>query len=218
MKEFEFNPFGSRQSTYAPNSAAPNKKETKGGSIIKRAAQVVGVILILIIVALYISMLMYSGEKKKEANGAISHFNEKMAIAYETFSDPELPGKLNESADKASKASSEGEENREVKATRLLANMSASITGVKEVPKFNEKAPDEDMAVTVAPYFAMCDLSNYVVSPATTDIKTMCGAFDDSAREMMSSIRAYNQVADSFIGAVTFTTEHYADVMSKSEK
>ena len=85
MKEFEFNPFGSRQSTYAPNSAAPNKKETKGGSIIKRAAQVVGVILILIIVALYISMLMYSGEKKKEANSAISHFNEKMAIAHETF-------------------------------------------------------------------------------------------------------------------------------------
>lgn len=205
MKEVKYNPFGSTENEYSYN-AIYKKREKKTPWV-----SIAIIMTVSLIVIAYAVTFMSAQQIKKDADQAIDDFNSSLASVHETFSDPMLPQELRDIADETEDQL--GGETEAIRATRILANVIGHFED--SAPVFDKEGEREQEAVKVAPYYAACDISSYALDGKAFDYRSMCGEFTDVAYTMMKKVRIYNEMANGFLGTITFHNDEYVDIMNR---
>lgn len=202
MKEVKYNPFGSTENEYSYNSVRKSSS-----SPVKWKYVVLFFILTSLVVS-YAVIFVAISQMKKETDAAIDTFNQSLFSVHNTMSDPALTQDLRSEADKTQELI--GGENERIKATRLLSNVTGNLP--ESAPEYDKNGTTESEALKLAPYYALCDISAYSLKVPSMDYIGLCQAFTQDAQNMMTFVQRYNSLSSSFLGAITFHNETYADV------
>lgn len=198
IKQEKKNPFGSSISTYSPDMdelstiSKKEEKENNSKSLIYK-----GILLsIIIIILAIIANGFYVSDKKDAALSSIENVNKQMlnvqsvAIIDSTVNPYEEITKSN-SADKEEKESA-----------KFVVNAINYIRS-NDIIILDEHKTDEETAKAIAPYAVLCDYTRKL--DKDDELDKACEQLNDASNGMISDIKVFNNLIDSFNGTVSWT-------------
>lgn len=203
--DIKYNPFGDSTNTYQPDYSTSHQSKDSATNWVS----IVSMVVVSMIVVAYAITFFIVSSQKSDVEKNIIEFNDSLASLHETMIDSDVQKEIIESGE--SMFEKYGNEEAR-KASRLMVTISKKVSD-DDKPIYNKSGTDENEASMVAPYYAYCDFAEVAADGGVYDIKRMCSSFSSKAREMMYSVRSYNNISDSWVGTITMHTNKYADIL-----